>query len=644
MTVLNINQIKKSYGINTVLDGFSMNINQGEKVALIGANGSGKTTIFKLITGQEDYQEGAISIKNDIKIGYLSQIPDVNQGNTLYQEMKTVFNDLIILKEKITEIEKKITRISQQGKPEKLKKIMDEYSKLQEKFKKKGGYQFESKIRRVASGLGFDSDELENKVEILSGGEKTRLGLIKLLLSEPDLLLLDEPTNHLDIKSSQWLENYLDNYSGAVVIISHDRYFLDQVVDRIIELENGKAEIYQGNYSYYLEERKKRFEQKMHKYKNQQKEIKQIKESINRLRNWCQEKLIKRAKSMEKRLERMDKIEKPEKKNRKMNLDLEIAKRSGDEVLKVENLSKSFSREQILKNLDLHIYFNQKIAIVGDNGTGKTTLLKIIMDEMKADSGNIKFGASVKTGYYSQEFDGFNPDDDLITALRREISMTEGQARDFLAAFLFKEDEVFKKVSNLSGGEKSRLRLLQLMLGNYNFLIMDEPTNHLDLPSREVLEDTLIEYPGTFLIVSHDRYFLNKVTELTYELNQGSLTKYYGNYDYYREKKEKREQLSVDNNNGEKNKQENKESKSDYHKLKEKRNRENRRKKRLQQTEKKIIDIEDKLKVLEKKMVSPDNLDDFKKLRELKKEYNLLESKLSKLYNKWEEYIEQKQG
>ncbi|MCF8000236.1 MAG: ABC-F type ribosomal protection protein [Halanaerobiales bacterium] len=641
MVVVNLDSISKSYSTHQILENFSMSVNKGEKVALIGSNGSGKTTLFKIIAGQENFQEGNLSLRNDISVGLLDQIPEFTLNNTIYEELLTVFDDLREIEKKLKDLENKISTFNKENKNhEKLENLMEEYSNLSHEYEINGGYEYENKIVQVASGLGFEGEELNKKISFLSGGEKSRVGLIKLLLKEPDLLLLDEPTNHLDIESIQWLEEYLKKYTGAVIIISHDRYFLDQVIERIVEIKNGSDEKYYGNYSYYLEERKRRFEQRMREYKNQQKKIKKLEESIHQLRVWGRsrdsEKMFKRAKAMEKRLERIDEMEKPSLYGKKMNLDLEIDKRSGDEVLKVNNINKSFDNETLLNGLDLNLYWQDKAAIIGANGSGKTTLLDIINGDLNPDKGDVELGASVKMGYYRQEIEKFDPEDDLITALVKSCSMKISEARNALGAFLFTEQEVFKKVKDLSGGEKSRLRLLELMNGNYNFLVLDEPTNHLDLPSREVLEDVLKDYPGTVLVVSHDRYFINKIIDYTYELKNYDLTKYYGDYDYYKEKKE---EFKIEEANDEENN--NDEKKDNYYfRQKERERKERRRKRSLNKIENKIEDKEQKVKTLEQKMTDPENIDDYKKLKKLKFEHQELKKELEELYEEWEKYID----
>ncbi|HKL75602.1 MAG TPA: ABC-F type ribosomal protection protein [Halanaerobiales bacterium] len=639
MSVLNLHNIEKNYGLTEVLKNFSMTINDKEKIGLIGPNGSGKTTLFKIISGEENYNNGNLSIRNNTSIGYLSQMPDLEEEITLYEELLKVFSDVIEMKDKISGLENEISQLGNKKdkNDSRLNELLKEYSELQHEFEKMGGYSYKSEIKKVAVGLGFSLEELDKKIYTFSGGEKTRLGLVKLLLSKPDLLLLDEPSNHLDIPSIQWLENYLNDYQGAVVIISHDRYFLDNVVTRIVEIKNGKEEIYKGNYSYYLKERKRRYEKRLHEYEVQQKKIKDLKESIKRLKRWGNRsdnpKLHKRAESMKKRLEKMNKLEKPTLGGPKMNLSFNIDEIGGNDVLKIKNISKNFSDENILEDINLDIYRGEKSAIIGKNGTGKSTILKIISGEVSADSGIYKIGKNVRMGYYSQEFDGFNPEDNLISALRRERPMTEGEARNLLAAFLFRNDEVFKKIKDLSGGEKSRLRLLQLMQGDYNFLVLDEPTNHLDLASREVLEKALKQYPGTILVVSHDRYFLNKIIDYTYELENGSLKKYYGNYDYYWKKKKQEK----------KNETMKKESKANkdnfYYRQKEKQRKERKKEKKKNNLEEKIMKLENEKEELEEKMVDPENLSDHKYLNELKMKYENIEEKLEKLYEKWEKII-----
>ncbi len=670
MAVLNLNNIKKSYGFTEVLDGFSMSVYQGENLALIGPNGSGKSTIFKIINGQENFSEGNLSIRNDIKVGCLNQIPNFDPDKTLWSELKEVFQEIIEIKKEINKLEKLISNCgedirdntqktkSQQENNQiylnnakkstnegQLELLLKKYSDLREKFEEKNGYEYKSKINRVAIGLGFTHRELNKKVNTLSGGEKTRLGLVKLLLTEPDLLLLDEPTNHLDISSIQWLENYLSNiFAGSVIIISHDRYFLNEVVDRIIELKKGDSEIYHGNYSYYLKERKKRYEQRLKEYDNQQKKINQMEDAIERLRRWGSQgdnpKFFKRAKSMEKELEKMDKIDKPTLGGEKFNLNLNIDQRSGDEVLKINELYFSYNNnnngENLLKGLDLNVYWQDKIGIVGDNGSGKTTLLKLIVNQFIPDQGQIEIGVSVKIGYYTQEFDNFNPEDEVLTAFRKEVPIKTSTARNVLATFLFTGDEVFKKVGNLSGGEKRRLRLLQLMQGNYNLLILDEPTNHLDLPAREVLEEALNNYPGTLIIVSHDRYFLNKTIDYIYELKDGTLSKYYGNYDHFRQKKQLENLNNSEENKTKKNK---KKQKSDYFKLKQKTKEKRKKKRKINNLEDSIMEIEKKKKELEKDMTNSENLDDFQLLNQLKTEYERIDKKLENLYQKWENLI-----
>ncbi|WP_089860943.1 ribosomal protection-like ABC-F family protein [Halanaerobium salsuginis] len=647
MSILNISKLKKEYGIEVILKDFSLNINQGESVALIGPNGSGKTTLFKIITGQEGYSAGNISLRNDIEVAYLDQLPDFDDQATIYQELEEVFLEV---KAQIKQLQFLENKIANQGKDvdsgkiktELLEKTMLEYSKLQHEFEQGIGYEYQSKIRQVAAGLGFSETEINSRRLVnLSGGEKTRVGLIKLLLMEPDLLLLDEPTNHLDLKSVEWLEDYLNSYQGSLLIISHDRYFLDHTVDRIIEINQGKNENYAGNYSYYLTEREKRYQQRLNEYKNQQKKIADLEEAIERLYIWGRsrdsEKMFKRAKAMQKRLDKIERIEKPRLQGAKMKLDLAAETRGGNDVLEIKKLAKSFSDNQLFSELNIFLQRGEKAAIIGDNGTGKSTILKLIMGELNPDQGEIKIGSNIYPAFYRQEFEGFNPEDDLITALQRETAVTNSTARNMLASFLFTGDDVFKKVKQLSGGEKSRLRLLQLMSGNYNFLILDEPTNHLDLPSREVLEIALQEYQGTVLIVSHDRYFLNKVIDYIYELESGQLTKYFGDYSYYKNKKA---QQVADNSTAENEATENEAAgKLAYEAQKEARSQEMQRVKRISEIEAKINQLEKDLKEIEKEMTAEDNLDDYQLLHDLKSDYDSKNNLLDQLYLEWEELV-----
>jgi ATP-binding cassette subfamily F protein 3 len=645
MAILNINNLKKEYGIETVLKDFSLNVNEGESVALIGPNGSGKTTIFQIITGREHYSDGTVSVRNDIEVGYLDQLPDFKSELSIYQELEKVFAEVKQQIKKMKKLEEKITHHGERvdksaSHSDNLEATMREYSALQREFEKGVGYEYQSKIRQVAAGMGFDEEEIHEKtLDQLSGGEKTRVGLAKLLLIEPDLLLLDEPTNHLDLKSVEWLENYLNSYQGSLLIISHDRYFLDNTIERIVEIKNGKNEDYSGNYSYYQKERKRRYEQRLREYKNQQKKIKQLEDAIEQLYIWGRsrdsEKMFKRAKAMEKRLEKIDRLEKPQLKGRKMKLELETEIRGGDDVLFVENLSKRFEDLNLFQDLNFELHRTDKAAIIGDNGTGKSTILRIIMGEITADRGQVRIGTNVYPAYYRQEFEGFNPEDDLITALQRETAVTNSKARDMLASFLFTGEDVFKKVKQLSGGEKSRLRLLQLMSGNYNFLILDEPTNHLDLASREVLEEALKDYSGTVLIVSHDRYFLDKVIDYIYELENQELNKYFGDYSYYKQKKKNEisEQQDLDE-------QEDKsEGKLDYEAQKEARSREQKRQKRLEEIEVEIEALEKNLSDLESQMTAEENINDFELLQELKDKYEQQNSRLETLYQEWEKIV-----
>ncbi len=538
MVIVELKSIEKSFGIEEVITDFDLSLQNGERIGLIGRNGTGKTTIFKILAGLEEPDSGEIIINNDIEIGLLSQQPDLSQRNTIFEECLEVFAKEIKLQQKLSELEEKIANSGSET-----DRLLKEYSKLQERFEQSAGYSYESKIKQVAIGLGFKHEELNKTIKMLSGGEKTRVGLIKLLLEEPDLLLLDEPTNHLDIESVEWLEEYLNNYPGSVIIISHDRYFLDRTITRIVEIEFGENEDYPGDYSFYLDEKERRYEIRLKKYQEQQKKIKKIKEQIEQYRVFGNAgagdnaKFHRQAKSLEKKLEKMERIPKPRKKEN-ISLNLQPSTRSGDEVLKIKDIKFSFPGEKLLDGVDLELFRGEKTALIGPNGSGKTTLLKMILSDLEPDSGDIKIGHGVEIGYYAQQNPVFNSEDTLLQALQMKTGLKTSEARDLLAKFLFKGEDVYKKVGALSGGEVSRLRLLQLMHGKANFLILDEPTNHLDLDSREILEASLNDYAGTVLVVSHDRYFLNKVVDKIYEIKNKEMIKFIGDYDYYLRKRE----------------------------------------------------------------------------------------------------------
>ncbi|PEL59577.1 ABC transporter ATP-binding protein [Bacillus wiedmannii] len=546
MTICSVNNVTKSFGGNIIFENISLEIKNGERVGLVGRNGSGKTTIFQLLTGMESLDAGAIHMKKGTRIGHVAQIPKFDEGMTVYDVLSSAFKTEKELEREMRALEK---NMAEEREPSALQKLMERYGVIQEKFAFLGGYEIEANLMKVANGLQvtelFPRPFLE-----LSGGEQTKVSLAYMLLQKPDLLLLDEPTNHLDLFAVEWLEQFLKEYNGTVMVISHDRYFLDEVVTKIFDLEDGEIHVYHTNYSQFVDEKEERLLQEFQAYQEQQKKIKKMKEAIKRLREWANqanppnEGLHKRARSMERALERIEKLKKPILERKQMGLQFEGQERSGKDVVVMKEVSKGFAGHPLFNEANLHVRFQERAAIVGRNGTGKTTLLKLLLEEIKPDAGEIRIGSSVKIGYLSQHAYG-NMKSNVLEAFREYVAVTEGEARHILAKFLFYGPAVFKKVTQLSGGEKMRLRLAQLMYQDINFLILDEPTNHLDIESREVLEEALEQYNGTILAVSHDRYFLNKLFEKTYWIDEHKLFEFAGNYAWARQKWEEKLEKQV---------------------------------------------------------------------------------------------------
>ncbi|MCU4991412.1 ABC-F type ribosomal protection protein [Bacillus cereus] len=546
MTICSVNNITKSFGGNIIFENISLEIKNGERVGLVGRNGSGKTTIFQLLTGMESLDTGAIHMKKGTRIGHVAQIPKFDEGMTVYDVLNSAFKTEKELEREMRALEK---NMEEELEPSALQKLMERYGVIQEKFAFLGGYEIEANIMKVANGLQVTELFPRTFLE-LSGGEQTKVSLAYMLLQKPDLLLLDEPTNHLDLFAVEWLEKFLKEYNGTVMVISHDRYFLDEVVTKIFDLEDGEIHVYHTNYSRFVEEKEERLLHEFQAYQEQQKKIKKMKEAIKRLREWANqanppnEGLHKRARSMERALERMEKLKKPILERKQMGLQFEGQERSGKDVVVMKEVSKGFADHPLFNEANLHVRFQERAAIVGRNGTGKTTLLKLLLEEMEPDAGEIRIGSSVKIGYLSQHAYG-NVKSNVLEAFREYVAVTEGEARHILAKFLFYGPAVFKKVTQLSGGEKMRLRLAQLMYQDINFLILDEPTNHLDIESREVLEEALEQYNGTILAVSHDRYFLNKLFEKTYWIDEHKLFEFAGNYAWARQKWEEKFETQV---------------------------------------------------------------------------------------------------
>lgn len=524
-------------GGNLIFEGLTLDVRSGDKLGIVGRNGSGKTTLFKLIAGIEKPDYGMITFKKGTGVGYLAQIPSFKDNITGKDLLYSAFEDIILLQKKMNQLENELAV----AKAEEMEKLLKQYGDIQEKFTLQGGYSFDSEIDKVIEGLQLRSF-VNQPFSSLSGGEQTKIMLGQLLLTQPDLLLLDEPTNHLDLFATEWLEEYLVSYTGTVVLISHDRYFLDKVVSKVADLEDGILTLYKGNYSSFLIEKEEKLTREFQQYEEQQKKIKKMKEAIKRLRIWANQavppnaSLHRQARNMERALERMEKIRKPLIDPKKMNLSFDAAPRSGKEVVIMENAYKSFGDKIILDNTDFHAYWKDRIAVVGRNGTGKTTILNILRGEEVIDSGEARFGANVRLGFLSQHFHIRDPKARLIDIFREEVNVAEGEARHILAKFMFYGADVFKRISDLSGGERMRLRLAQLMHQDINCLILDEPTNHLDIDSREVLEEALDDFTGTIIAVSHDRYFLNKLFPRTAWLELGKLTTFEGPYEWARKK------------------------------------------------------------------------------------------------------------
>ena len=643
--ILSCNNITKTFGTDTILSDCSFHIEEREKAAIVGPNGAGKSTLLKIIMGRLPADDGTVTISKDKTLGYLAQHQNLSSDGTIYDELLSVKKDIIALEEKIRETEQQMKNAT----GEQLDTLLDQYTKMNHQFELENGYAYQSEIVGVLKGLGFTEDDFSLPVNTLSGGQKTRVALGKLLLSKPDIILLDEPTNHLDMESIRWLENYLLGYNGSVIIVAHDRYFLDRIVTKIIEIENTHVTVFSGNYTAYADKKKILRNMQLKEYLNQQREIKHQQEVITKLKQFNREKSIKRAESREKMLDKLEVVDKPAEINDKMNLELNPSVISGNDVLSVSHLSKAFDDNTLFTDISFDIKRGERVALIGNNGTGKTTILKIINDILPADSGEIKLGSKVTIGYYDQEHHVLDPDKTLFDELQDAYpDLNNTQIRNTLAAFLFTNDDVFKYIRDLSGGERGRVSLAKLMLSNANFLILDEPTNHLDMVSKEILENALNSYTGTVLYVSHDRYFINTTATRIIELVGQTTVNYIGNYDYYIEKKDaltaaalagKPADSSSAVSAAQKNAQ--KESaKADWKQSKEEQALLKKKKNELKKTEERITVIEDRLKAIEEESALPEVCTDTARLLELHKESTKLSEELDTLYEKWEELSE----
>lgn len=642
--ILSCQNISKAFVENQVLKNVSFHIEDHEKAAIVGINGAGKTTLLRIIVGEMTPDDGQVVLAKDKTLGYLAQNSTVDTSHTIYEELLSVKADLLRLEEKIRECENNMKHADGDA----LEDLMKQYTSLTHAFETGGGYLYRSELVGVLKGLGFTEDEFSKPVATLSGGQKTRVALGRLLLQNPDLIILDEPTNHLDMNSIAWLETYLLNYKGAVLIVSHDRYFLDRIAGKVIEIDQSKATTFMGNYSDYAVKKEQLRVAAWNAYMNQQREIKHQEEVIEKLKSFNREKSIKRAESREKMLDKIEVIEKPYEVRTDMKLTLTPRILSGNDVLTVEHLSKSFDAHKLFTDVNFEIKRGEHVAIIGDNGSGKTTLLKILNGLVPADQGTFRLGSNVEIGYYDQEHHVLHSEKTLFEEISDDYPyLNNTQIRNVLAAFLFTGEDVFKRISDLSGGERGRVSLAKLVLSNANFLILDEPTNHLDIMSKEILEDALNGYEGTILYVSHDRYFINRTAHRILDLTEGQFISYVGNYDYYLEKHdtvmaaiEASAPQSADADNTVAAKAAESEVKLDWKAQKEEQARLRKKENDLKKCEEKIAELESRISEIDTEMSDPSIGTQVAKLQELSKEQTACQEQLEKLYEQWEELAE----
>ena len=634
MIVLSCNNLNKSFGIDSILENVNFTVNEYDKIGIIGVNGTGKTTLFKIISGIYGYDSGDIYTSKDCEIGYLEQNTNFHSENTILEEVLEVFKDVIEMEKYLRDLEHKISEESSNTNSTTLEKLMNEYSNKLEAFSDMNGYGYKSEAKGVLKGLGFSDEDMDKPISILSGGEKTRVLLGKLLLKKPTLLLLDEPTNHLDSEAIEWLEVFLKQYKGTVILISHDRYFLDQVVNRIFEIHNKKLKTYNGNYSDFIKASAIEKQLELKKFQDQQKDIKKQEESIERLKAFGREKHLKRARSKEKALAKVDVLDKPEAYRKKAKIEFNPSVTSGNDVLQLRDISMGYGERILFKDLNLDIYRGEKVALIGANGIGKSTLFKIIMNEITPLSGDIKFGTNVNVSYFHQEQKTLNLDNTIIDEIWEDNKqLTQTSLRTMLGAFLFEGEEVFKKISTLSGGERARVAILKLILSNANLLLLDEPTNHLDIDSKEVLEEALSSYTGTIFTISHDRYFLNTVVDKVLVLDENGITEYLGNYDYYIEKKKQVQEMNTVEVVEEKTKTQLKEEKR---KEREQREAEKKNRVKRQNIEKEIEETEAKIEEMDVLLCQEEVYSNPEKSKDVSLQKASLEEKLSALYEEWE--------
>ena len=633
--ILSCQNLSKAFNEKPILKDVSFHIEEHDKAAIVGINGVGKTTLLRIIVGELPADSGIVTLKKEASFGYLAQNQNVNSENTIYEELLSVKAPVIAMEKQLREMEEKMHTVN----GSELDSLMENYARLNHQFELENGYAYQSEIGGVLKGLGFAEEDFGKPISTLSGGQKTRVALSKLLLKKPELIILDEPTNHLDLNAIAWLENYLLNYKGAVLTVSHDRYFLDRFAGKIIEIDQTKATTFLGNYTAYAAKKEILRTAARNAYLNQQQEIRHQEAVIEKLKSFNREKSIKRAESREKMLNKIEVLEKPTEARADIHMTLTPRCQSGNDVLHIEHLAKSFDDLSLFQDISMDIKRGEHVAIIGDNGTGKTTILKIINDLVPADSGTITLGTNVHIGYYDQEHHVLHPDKTLFDEISDEYpSLTGTQIRNTLAAFLFTGDDVFKLIRDLSGGERGRVSLAKLMLSESNFLILDEPTNHLDIASKEILEDAVNAYEGTVLYVSHDRYFINRTASRILELSGGQLTGFLGNYDYYLEKKTgdlPNGDLAVKNTVS-KAPAPPSEGMQDWKAQKEQQAKQRKKENDIRKCEEEIAKLEEKDKQLDNEMALPENATNVAKLQELTKEKESISAKLEELYEKWE--------
>lgn len=638
--ILSCQNISKSFGTDEVLRDVNFHIEANEKAAIVGINGAGKSTLLKIIMREEQADSGEVILSKDKTIGYLAQYQDISGHRTIYEEVLESRSDILKMEERLREMEGRMNSLSGQE----LENLLDSYHRMSHEFDLLGGYTYRSEVTGILKGLGFLAEEFDKKMSELSGGQKTRVSLGKLLATKPDVLLLDEPTNHLDMESIRWLEGFLLNYKGAVVIVAHDRYFLDRVVSKVVEIFQHKAFVYQGNYTDFAKKKAKVREDLLKQYYNQQREIKHQEEVIAKLKSFNREKSIKRAESREKMLDKIERMEKPTDENTDIHIALKPNVLSGNDVLRVEDLAKAYPSAALFSDISFEIKRGERVALIGNNGTGKTTILKIVNGLVEADEGSVTLGSNVHIGYYDQEHQLLHMEKTIFAEISDDYpELNNTRIRNVLAAFLFTEDDVFKRIGDLSGGERGRVSLAKLMLSDANFLILDEPTNHLDITSKEILENALNQYAGTVFFVSHDRYFINQTATRILELTGETIVNYIGNYDYYLEKHEELTRIYVSANKS--NETENQavaqeetvpDTKEDWQAKKAQQARLRKLENRLKKTEGRIEELEALIAQIDEECMKPENATNSAKLGELTREQNEYRQELEQCYETWE--------